>query len=355
MIETALGQTATEALDPVCGMSISPDTAYATRHYEGTAIYLCSAACLKKFDAEPDKYLAVLEGSAHGQSPFGSVNLGTIGANTGAKIRESINLPVTGLGRGGAVALEQALEATPGVLRVNANPGQSRVHIEYDEDQATVGRLVQAVRNTGMGVGAASLRLKIEGIYCSACVSQIETALKATPGVLDATLNAATEEARVEYLPGSADLAALARAVQTAGPYRATLAREVSAKGQDKEVSEQDQEYRRLMRKWWFGAAVGVPTMIFSYPYIFPVLQDILPRGSVQLRIVWMLMGLASLAVMVYSGSQFYTGMWEGLKRRSANMHTLIAVGTGVAWLYSTIALLFPQLFPGEEFTDVYY
>ena len=67
------------------------------------------------------------------------------------------------------------------------------------------------------------------------------------------------------------------------------------------------------------------------------------------------LMGLASLAVLVYSGGQFFTGMWEGLKRRSANMHTLIAVGTGVAWLYSTIALLFPQIFPDAELTDVYY
>ncbi|HLF00780.1 MAG TPA: copper-translocating P-type ATPase, partial [Anaerolineales bacterium] len=58
---------------------------------------------------------------------------------------------------------------------------------------------------------------------------------------------------------------------------------------------------------------------------------------------------------LIYSGSQFFTGMWEGLKHRSANMHTLIAVGTGVAWIYSTIALIFPQIFPSEEFTDVYY
>lgn len=66
-------------------------------------------------------------------------------------------------------------------------------------------------------------------------------------------------------------------------------------------------------------------------------------------------MGLASLAVIFYSGSQFYTGMWQGLKWRRANMHTLIATGTGVAWLYSTIALIFPRIFPDERFTEVYY
>lgn len=95
--------------------------------------------------------------------------------------------------------------------------------------------------------------------------------------------------------------------------------------------------------------------MILSYPWIFPILRDWFPRGSDSLRYIWYAMGVASLAVLVYSGSQFFVGMWEGLKHRSANMHTLIAIGTGTAWVYSTIALLFPSIFPSEEFTDVYY
>jgi Cu+-exporting ATPase len=66
-------------------------------------------------------------------------------------------------------------------------------------------------------------------------------------------------------------------------------------------------------------------------------------------------MGVASLAVLGYSGTQFFTGAWQALRHRSANMHTLIAMGTGIAWIYSTIALLFPQLFPASEFTEVYY
>jgi Cu+-exporting ATPase len=66
-------------------------------------------------------------------------------------------------------------------------------------------------------------------------------------------------------------------------------------------------------------------------------------------------MGVLSLAVLTYSGNQFFIGMWQSLTRRSANMHTLIALGTGVAWVYSTVALLFPQLFPEREMTEVYY
>ena len=95
--------------------------------------------------------------------------------------------------------------------------------------------------------------------------------------------------------------------------------------------------------------------MIFSYPWLFPYLRDLLPRGGGQLRTLWMVMGILSLAVLSYSGSQFFTGMWASLRHRQANMHTLIAFGTSVAWIYSTIAVLFPQLFPEAAMTEVYY
>ena len=123
----------------------------------------------------------------------------------------------------------------------------------------------------------------------------------------------------------------------------------------DSEAIAREREYRRLMRKWWFGGAVGVFTMIFSYPWLFPVLRDWFPRGSAQLWYIWAGMGIASAAVLLYSGNQFFTGAWAALKHRSANMHSLIAMGTGVAWVYSTIALLFPQIFPTSEYTEVYY
>ena len=121
------------------------------------------------------------------------------------------------------------------------------------------------------------------------------------------------------------------------------------------EAAEAELEYRALMRKWWFAAAVGVPTMILSYPWIFPVLEDWLPRDSDRLRLVWALMGIAALAVLAYSGSQFFTGAYRALRHRQANMHTLIAIGTGVAWLYSTAAVAYPGLFPASSFTEVYY
>ncbi|HEY3304195.1 MAG TPA: copper-translocating P-type ATPase [Candidatus Binatia bacterium] len=125
--------------------------------------------------------------------------------------------------------------------------------------------------------------------------------------------------------------------------------------GKDEEAEEREREYRSLMRKWWFGAVVGTFTMIMSYPWLFPVLRDWFPRESHSLWYVWAGMGVAALAVISYSGWHFFTGAWQALKHRSANMHTLIALGTGVAWIYSTVALLLPQIFPSGVLTDVYY
>ena len=135
----------------------------------------------------------------------------------------------------------------------------------------------------------------------------------------------------------------------------ATSAEPEQVRAQPAGEDEAAREYRSLMRKWWFAAAVGAPTMVLSYPWLFPGLSELFPRGSSQLRILWALMGVASLAVLAYSGSQFFTGAYRALRQRQANMHTLIATGTGVAWLYSTIAVLWPQIFPEESMTDVYY
>jgi Cu+-exporting ATPase len=123
----------------------------------------------------------------------------------------------------------------------------------------------------------------------------------------------------------------------------------------DEPQTEAGREYQALMRKWWFALAIGAPTMLLSYPWLFPGLKDLFPRDSSQLKVMWGVMGIGALAVLAYSGSQFFTGAWQALRHRSANMHTLIAMGTGVAWLYSTIALVFPGLFPDSKFTDVYY
>jgi Cu+-exporting ATPase len=322
-------------------MDIETSKAFATRQYSGFTYHFCSDKCVKSFDADPARYAAAA-----------SATTGVPGTPS-SLVR--LELPLRGLQRASGPALVQALTSVAGVANATVNVGSGRATVDYDPNRAQVSDLIDAVRSAGFSTDGQSVRLKVSGLYCAECVGKIEQALKAVPGVFEATMSPATNEVKVEYSPSIGDLSLLTRAVESAGPYKAARAAEASEHEQDKEAAAIDREYRSLMRRWWFGAAVGVPTMILSYPWLFPILRDIFPRGSANLLYIWYAMAVASLAVLAYSGSQFFIGMWQGLKHRSANMHTLIAMGTGVAWVYSTIALLFPQIFPSQEFTDVYY
>ncbi len=109
------------------------------------------------------------------------------------------------------------------------------------------------------------------------------------------------------------------------------------------------------MRKFWFAAVVSIPVMIFSYPDFIPGLRDWMPMGSFNRRVVWGLLGLLTLPVLLWSGSQFYTGMWAALRHRSANMHTLIASGISAAFLYSAVAVIFPQWFPSQALAEAFW
>ena len=335
------------ARDPICGMEVDAQSAFASREHMNQTFYFCSSQCLETFDANPHQYAhAVLE-PAHHNGANGHIHVPVVPTR--------VELPVVGLRRSGITSLEQAIATVPGVSKAVVNVSENRIFVDYDPARSNVADLLEVVRGAGFTPGVQTLRLKVSGLYCAECVARIEDALKQVPGVFDATMSAATDEVKVDYSPTIGDLGLLTQAVEQAGPYRATRAAEATESEMDKEAQTTEQEYRSLMRKWWFAAAVGVPTMILSYPWLFPILRDWFPRGSENLRDLWYAMGVASLAVLVYSGRQFFEGMWQGLKHRSANMHTLIALGTGVAWLYSTVALVFPQLFPSEEFTDVYY
>ncbi|MDA8188330.1 MAG: cation transporter [Dehalococcoidales bacterium] len=340
--EPVLGK-AQRVRDPVCGMEIEMGDASESRSIDGKVYYFCSPACAGKFATSPHLYCAQGTPSA------------TTGIPEGAGVR-SLELPILRLSStSSARAVEQALLALPGVEAATANAISSRVKVIFDPAKVGVDELIRTLERAGHRADAATARIGIEGIYCASCVARIEDVLLATPGVLKASVNPATEEAVVSYVPSRTDMAALRQAIEEGG-YRAREASApASSEAVDSEGESRDREYRSLMRKWWFGAVVAVPTMLLSYPSLFPILRDVFTMGSEETRLLWMAMGVASLAVMIYSGGQFFTGMWQGLKHRSANMHTLIAIGTATAWVHSTVALLFPQFFPSDEFVDVYY
>src|SRR3990170_410647 len=234
------------------GRELAPQAAAPPRQYKGQTLYFCSDNCVKKFDAAPEQYAPAVPSATTG-----------IADGTTGPVR--IALPVAGLKRAGGPALERAIVAVSGVSKATANVKEGRVFVDYDPARAKVSDLFEAVRGAGYSPDGQSLRLKVSGLYCAECVARIEDALKAVPGVFDAAMNAATNEVKVEYSPVVGDLGLLARAVESAGPYKAARAAEASEPELDKEAQATEKEYRSLTRKWWFAAAIGLPTMVLSY------------------------------------------------------------------------------------------
>ena len=199
----------------------------------------------------------------------------------------------------------------------------------------------------------AQVEIPIAGMTCASCVSHIEAALKRTPGVTEASVNLLGGSARVSYRPALTSVDAVREAVRSTGyEAGAPAPAGVRAATQDAEAAR---EYGMLLRKFWFAAIVSVPVMLLSYPDLVPGLRDWMPMGSAERRFVWAALGVLALPVMLWSGSQFYTGMWAALKHRSANMHTLIAIGISAAYLYSVVAIALPGLFPEASLAEVFW
>jgi Cu+-exporting ATPase len=254
--------------------------------------------------------------------------------------------------------VEEALRKLDGVSAAHVNLANRSAHVVYEPSRVKVLDLVKAIRAAGYSAGTATMRVRIKNMHCSSCVIRIELALQTTPGVIAARASSFSNAVDIEYLPERTDFAAIRAAIESVGyrvaePERA--ARPTEKEAADPEEAARQAEYALLMRKFWFAAAISLPVMLLSYPDLVPGLRDWMPMGSVTRRVVWSLLGVLSLPVLVWSGSQFFLGMWDGLKHRSANMHTLIAIGISAAYLYSVVAVAFPGLFPRMELAEVFW
>ena len=192
---------------------------------------------------------------------------------------------------------------------------------------------------------AGEIQLNIQGASCASCVTKIETALKQVAGVTSAEMNFAQ---RTVLINGNASPSELVRAVEEAG-YNATLA---NADSDEAAIEEKEQAdwayYKKLMRHMVIALSLGVPLMIYG------LVTGEMSVNTTTERIVWLIIGLMTLGVMVFSGRHFYVGAWNSFKNHSANMDTLIALGTGTAWLYSMTVVFFPGYVP-EMARHVYF
>ncbi|HSB95282.1 MAG TPA: heavy metal translocating P-type ATPase, partial [Spongiibacteraceae bacterium] len=191
----------------------------------------------------------------------------------------------------------------------------------------------------------ATIALDIQGATCAGCVRKIENALRAVPGVVQAEMNFATRRASVE---GDISSDTLIAAVRGAG-YDASLpvAEVDSSADEALEQARLQAHYKKLTRDMSLALGLGVPLMLWG------ILGDKLIGGDSMMvtagtigQLLWTAVGILTLAVLMFAGGHFFRGAWQAFKHHNATMDTLIAIGTGSAWLYSIVVVLLPDILP---------
>lgn len=187
-----------------------------------------------------------------------------------------------------------------------------------------------------------SQQLLLSGMSCASCVSRVQNALQSVPGVTQARVNLAE---RTALVMGSASAAELVQAVEKAGYGAEAIEDDLQRRERQQETAIAT--VKRFRWQAIVALLVGVPVMVWGMIGDNMMVSD-------DNRSLWLVIGLVTLAVMVFAGGHFYRSAWKSLKNGTATMDTLVALGTGVAWLYSMSVNLWPQWFPMEA-RHLYY
>jgi Cu+-exporting ATPase len=194
--------------------------------------------------------------------------------------------------------------------------------------------------------------LKLRGMSCASCANNIEEAIRSVPGVEACNVNFGAEQASVRYDPQTTDIATIQAAVDEAGYSAQPLQDNGLAPEDETERREQQAENRKLNRKVWVSGIISAVLVIGSLPTMTGLHLPLIPMW---LHDPWLQLVLTAI-VLCWAGSSFFINAWKALKRHTATMDTLVAVGTGTAYLYSLFPTFFPQWFLAQGLSpDVYF
>ena len=293
-----------------------------------------------------------------------------------------ILLPIEGMSCAScAVTVQEALQGAAGVASAAVNYATAKAAVDYDDAQTNVGQLIKTVRDAGYNCGKATVTFSVTDLHYAPSVAPLERALADVKGVIRAVANQATETVTVDYVPGVTAAEDLERAVAAAG---FEVAEPIAAEDPvERERIARRREIRTLTGKFALAAVVAVVTMAGAMllmaghgeydadgtfkqvdllgRLLMPLagaMRDWITRQGYELDFAWVKrgLGLITLPVMLWSGQQFYKGTWSGLRHRTADMNTLIGVGTGAAFLYSVLATVAPGVFTRAGLpADIYY
>ena len=257
-----------------------------------------------------------------------------------------VDLPVTGMTCAAcAHRIETRLGKSPGVHRAAVNFATARATVDYDPASTGTRDLVSTVERVGYGVtgtARAEFTVAVPDDHRLGEDDALVDQLTAIPGVVDAGLDVsdATPRAWAEYLPSAVDAARIRDAIETLGYHVQEAPRAATVpSGAELEAAARTEELRELRRRFVVAAALA-----------FPVLVIAMSHGRIAAFhhswINWLQLALTT-PVVLYSGRPFYRSAWAALRHRAADMNTLVALGTGAAYLYSLAATIAPRAFVG--------
>ncbi len=254
---------------------------------------------------------------------------------------KEITLPVTGMTCAMCQKnVERSLKRADGVAEVSVNLATEKAHVQYDGDKLEASDLVAKVEQAGYGVAAASIDLPITGMTCAMCEKNVARALNRSDGVIQASVNLASEKASVSYLPGVTDRRELTHAVERAG-YGVIDTSDHDGH-EDHEAQARQAEIDRQARLVKIGAIFTIPLTILSMARHFlhrvPFLMD---NFAFLADDIWLFVfGALATPVMLLLGRQYISGGSRSMHHGHANMDVLVAMGSIAAYVYGIIVLL---------------
>ncbi|MCW5898970.1 MAG: heavy metal translocating P-type ATPase [Flavobacteriales bacterium] len=226
-----------------------------------------------------------------------------------------------------ALIVDKALGTVPSVTTHHVELNNRSAVIESTTPVEAVRDVVKAIRDNGYDVPTLRRTLPVTGMTCASCVGSVESMLLATPGVLKAAVNLATNTVQVEYVPGVIDERRMRAVVQSIG-YDLLIGEEQDATADLEEA--QRAALASLKRRLWSSLALAVPLVVVGMGFMHAPWSP------------WVQWLLTTPIVFVF-GRQFYINAWKQAKHRSANMDTLVALSTGMAYGFSVFNTLYPS------------
>ena len=219
-----------------------------------------------------------------------------------------------------------------GVDEASVSYASERAVINYDPKRVTPDEMIAMIKDLGYSAALAEVDLPVAGMTCNNCANTITRTLKRVDGVLDVNTSYASERTRVTYLPSMVEMADIKRAVRDAG-YQIIEVEGAGEQAQaDAEQAARNAEIADKRRKVIVGAVLSTIIMILSMAEMVGIPLDFPGR-------LWLVAGLTTV-VQVYLGKDYYVSAWKALKNRTANMDTLVALGSSVAYFYSLAILV---------------